>query len=298
MRGSPRVASAPCCLPSLTACPVVSPVGNAHPTTLLHPIFPHLQYEAYSQAVEAQIEVSIRYGQPPIGASVIGAAVHNIALLAAGAALYDLDSPGVPAFVASTAGRGTAVIARPDAWTNLKEVLKAMRDGSDLFPPLKAALVGVTLVMDSIDRVGDVNDEFVRITSNVKGFQGIFSQYASEQEISPAMRSRLDAVISSVVAALSSTAALLNLALRELNLIKGAIDSKTERGRARRTLEAAGDVDKVVIAFNRLGEVIDRFQLNMGLSTEHGVESIAVNTVPLTSFSGFGKTRLRCRGRH
>ncbi|KAF7364761.1 hypothetical protein MVEN_00346000 [Mycena venus] len=145
------------------------------------------------------------------------------------------------------------------AWTNLKEVLKAVRDASDLFLPLKTALSAVIPIMDLIDRVGDVNDEFVRIANNVKGFQGIFSQYDSEQEISPAMRSRLDAVIS------------------ELNSIKGAIDSKMKRGQVRRALEAAGDVDKVVIAFKRLGEVINRFQLNIGLHIEHSVESIATS---------------------
>jgi hypothetical protein len=37
------------------------------------------------------------------------------------------------------------------AWINLKEVLKAMRDGSNLCAPLKVALVGVTAIMDSID---------------------------------------------------------------------------------------------------------------------------------------------------
>jgi hypothetical protein len=37
------------------------------------------------------------------------------------------------------------------AWINLKEVLKAVRDGSDIFPPLKEALVRVTVIMDSID---------------------------------------------------------------------------------------------------------------------------------------------------
>jgi hypothetical protein len=44
-------------------------------------------------------------------------------------------------------------------------------------------------------------------------------------------------------------------------LIEEAIVSKTERGRTRRTLEAPGDVDKVVIAFKSLGNVIDRFQV-------------------------------------
>jgi hypothetical protein len=37
------------------------------------------------------------------------------------------------------------------AWTNLKEVLKAIHDGSDIFPSLKEALAGVTVIMDSID---------------------------------------------------------------------------------------------------------------------------------------------------
>jgi hypothetical protein len=37
------------------------------------------------------------------------------------------------------------------AWINLKEVLNAMRDGSNLCPPLKAVLVRVTAIMDSID---------------------------------------------------------------------------------------------------------------------------------------------------
>jgi hypothetical protein len=118
--------------------------------------------------------------------------------------------------------------AAQTAWTNLKEVFKAVRDASDLFLPLKIALSAVIPIMDLIDvphvefifdaqptdcewsqRVGDVNDEFVRVANNVKGFQGIFSQYASEQEISPAVRSRLDAVISSVVAVWTTTAALL-----------------------------------------------------------------------------------------
>jgi hypothetical protein len=37
------------------------------------------------------------------------------------------------------------------AWTILKDVLKAVRDGSDLCPRLKEALVRVTVIMDTID---------------------------------------------------------------------------------------------------------------------------------------------------
>jgi hypothetical protein len=108
--------------------------------------------------------------------------------------------------------------------------------------------------------VGDVNDEFARIADNVKGFQGIFSQYGSEKDISPAMRSSLDAMTSSVIAALSAATSP-NLVSRELKLIEGAMGSKTECGRARRAPETPGDVDKIVIAFKRFGNVIDRFQV-------------------------------------
>ena len=37
------------------------------------------------------------------------------------------------------------------SWATLKQVLKTVRDGSDLFPPLKAALVGVVAAMDAVD---------------------------------------------------------------------------------------------------------------------------------------------------
>jgi hypothetical protein len=112
----------------------------------------------------------------------------------------------------------------------------------------------------ALQRVEDINDEFVRIANNVKGFQGIFSQYGSEQDISPAMRRGLDAVISLVIAALFAAASPKSVS-RELKLIERAIGSKTERGRARRALEAPGDADKVAIAFKRLGNAIDRFQV-------------------------------------
>ncbi|KAJ7862553.1 hypothetical protein B0H13DRAFT_1899990 [Mycena leptocephala] len=92
----------------------------------------HDRYEAYSQAVEAQIEVSVRYGQPPICASVIGAAVDNVVPLAAAAVTYDVDWPGV---TAGTAGRGTAVIAGPD--------------GTD---KPEGSLQSLISIMDSIDR--------------------------------------------------------------------------------------------------------------------------------------------------
>ncbi|KAJ6455250.1 hypothetical protein C8R45DRAFT_1036957 [Mycena sanguinolenta] len=132
------------------------------------------------------------------------------------------------------------------AWTDLKDVLSALRDGSD-YPPFKAALKEVTSAMESIERVGDVNNEFRRITQNLEGFQRIFSQYESEKYISPAMRTTLDAVTS------------------KLKFIEGVIRSKMPAGQLRHILEAPDEVEEILTAFKRFSSLIDKLQLNMGL---------------------------------
>ncbi|KAF7367051.1 hypothetical protein MSAN_00964300 [Mycena sanguinolenta] len=139
---------------------------------------------------------------------------------------------------------GESCVQVQTEWTNLKEALKALRDGSDLYPPLRAALSRVTSVMDSIKHVGDVNGEFVRTAENVKHFQGIFLQYKSEKDISPAMCITLDAITS------------------ELELIKEAISSKVQCGQARPILEEPSHVRDIMIAFNSFSNTIDKLRLN------------------------------------
>ncbi|KAJ7676166.1 hypothetical protein B0H14DRAFT_3908718, partial [Mycena olivaceomarginata] len=153
------------------------------------------------------------------------------------------------------------------ARTNLKEVFEAVRAASDLCPPFKTALSAVISTMDSIDLAAGSSRIFVR-------------SMGAEKDISPAMRNKLDAVTAFVIAALF-IAASPNLVSRKLKLLEEAmIGSKAERGRARRAPKALGDVDKVAIAFKRLGNVIHRFQptpnhymniygSNMGLHTSN-----------------------------
>jgi hypothetical protein len=112
----------------------------------------------------------------------------------------------------------------------------------------------------NLQHLGDGEDEFVRITDNVKGFQGIFSQYGSQRDISPIMHSSLDAVILSVIVALSTTSSI-NLVSRGLKSIEEAISSRTEHGQVRRALEAPGDVEEAVFAFKRFGNMVDTFQV-------------------------------------
>ncbi|OCH89629.1 hypothetical protein OBBRIDRAFT_654176 [Obba rivulosa] len=87
--------------------------------------------------------------------------------------------PDSRADVSSESIEGASAPVPPESpgrtgWLVLKEVLTIVREGSDLFPPLKAALVGVVAVMDKVDDVRDVRDDFEDIAQKIDGFQAIF----------------------------------------------------------------------------------------------------------------------------
>ncbi|KAJ6455024.1 hypothetical protein C8R45DRAFT_944321 [Mycena sanguinolenta] len=169
--------------------------------------------------------------------------------------LTTLTRPASPQTAPAPVLRESPSLANQPAWTNLKEVLKALRDDSDLYPPLKAALSGVTSAIAPIDhlqllmllwlykRVGNVNNEFLRISENVRGFQGIFSQYIGRKDITPAVHTRLDALIS------------------ELKLIEEAIGSKSQTPhQTRHIVEEPGEVEEIMNAFQRFSNIIDKLQ--------------------------------------
>ncbi|KAF8133482.1 hypothetical protein K438DRAFT_1998196 [Mycena galopus ATCC 62051] len=172
-----------------------------------------------------------------------------------------LPGPSAPSFVTLTRPASPQMAPTPlaqespspsqTAWTNLKEGLIGLRDGCDLYPPLKVALSGVTSVMDSIERVGDVNGQFVKITESVKGFQRILSQYSPEKDITPAMCLSLDSIIS------------------ELKLVEESLNSKSLKlhRQTRHIIEVAGDMDEIIIAFERFRNMIDKLLLEMSLYT-------------------------------
>ncbi|KAJ6454971.1 hypothetical protein C8R45DRAFT_597186 [Mycena sanguinolenta] len=131
-------------------------------------------------------------------------------------------------------------MASRTAWTNLKEVLKAVRDGSGLYPPFQAALTAVISGMESIDCLGDGTNELRKITDNLRGFQGIFSDYDAQKDITSAICHNLDAMAA------------------ELTLIEQAISPKTQHG--------SGHITKdVMIIFRRLNSMLEKLQLDMGL---------------------------------
>ncbi|KAJ6455055.1 hypothetical protein C8R45DRAFT_1222671 [Mycena sanguinolenta] len=176
-----------------------------------------------------------------------------------------LTRPASPQTAPAPLPRESLSSAGQTAWTNLKEVLKALRNGSDLYPPLKVALSGVTSVMTSIDHVGDVNKEFLGISENIKGFQGIFAQYIGGKEITPAMRPSLDAMTLLFIAVLLLYHPL-NLISRELKLIEEAISSESlTPHRPTRHIVEPGDVEEIMIAFQRFSKIIDKLQSEIDL---------------------------------
>ncbi|KAJ6455247.1 hypothetical protein C8R45DRAFT_1082583, partial [Mycena sanguinolenta] len=164
--------------------------------------------------------------------------------------LTTLTRPASPQPAPASLPRESPSLANQTAWMNLKEVLKALRDGSDLYPPLKLALSGVTSVMALLDHVGDGNNEFLRISENIEGFQRIFLQYTRGRDITPAMCTSLDAMIS------------------ELKLIEKAISSKSRPPhRQTRHIVEPGDVEEIMIAFQRFSNMIDKLQSEIDLHT-------------------------------
>ncbi|EMD31454.1 hypothetical protein CERSUDRAFT_144952 [Gelatoporia subvermispora B] len=144
-------------------------------------------------------------------------------------------------------------------WVVLKEVLKAVRDGSDLFLPLKAALVGVVEVMDMIDNLGEARDGFEQIAQDIGRLMQNMSAYGSEQHTSLLVLRRLKRIE------------------QELNRIKQKIESKTRRNLMRRVFESWTDVTEVESVFRGLAAMIDDFQLECNLHTERMAEDLDVS---------------------
>ncbi|KAF7367054.1 hypothetical protein MSAN_00964600 [Mycena sanguinolenta] len=157
------------------------------------------------------------------------------------------------------------------AWTDLKEVLKAVRDGSELYPPFQVALTAVISGMESIDCVEDGTNELAKFADHLKGFQGIFSQYDSQKDISPAMSRNLDAMT------------------LELKLIIQALTSKTQRGRGQ-VMHTLGNIKGAMNIFRRLNNIIEELESGVGGAggkSEYGIAGNGgIGQSPILNISG------------
>ncbi|EMD30754.1 hypothetical protein CERSUDRAFT_120326, partial [Gelatoporia subvermispora B] len=150
----------------------------------------------------------------------------------------------------------TSTSPRRTGWVVLKEVLKAVRDGSDLFLPLKAALVGVVEVMDIVDNIGEARDGFERVAQDIGQLLRTLSPYGTEQHASPLVCRRLQRIE------------------EVLNHVKKKIEDKTRRNWMRRVFESWTDVREVESAFRELATMMTDFQLECNLHTERMAEDL------------------------
>ncbi|OCH84359.1 hypothetical protein OBBRIDRAFT_808299 [Obba rivulosa] len=124
---------------------------------------------------------------------------------------------GTPILTAQTSLKGAG-------WLRLKTVLVAVKEGSDLFPPLKIAVVGVLGIFEVIDCVGEAQDGFLEIARKIEGIQEIFSRYQSEKDIPFFISERLQHL-------------------------------------SARTIEAPGDVKDIESVFGELANMVENFKV-------------------------------------
>ncbi|EMD30672.1 hypothetical protein CERSUDRAFT_145846, partial [Gelatoporia subvermispora B] len=132
-----------------------------------------------------------------------------------------------------------------------------------MFPPLKTALVGVVSVMELVDTVRDAQEGFEKLASRISGFQDIFDQYQTQDDIPPVIMRRLERLS------------------RDLEPISGSIKSRVSIRRSviTRTIKAARDVEDIKDAFEKLAALLEKFHLECSLNTERRVEDIATEVL-------------------
>ncbi|EMD36334.1 hypothetical protein CERSUDRAFT_95666 [Gelatoporia subvermispora B] len=147
------------------------------------------------------------------------------------------------------------------SWLILKATLEAVRDGCDMFPPLKTTLQGVVSVMQLVDTVRDAQDEFAKLAMRISGLQTILSQYRGQDDIPPIIKKRLDQL------------------LGDLRPIAEGIERKMKRTVIKRTITAPKDIQDVQESFEKLAMWVERFQLECNLNVEYRVEDITAENL-------------------
>ncbi|EMD36360.1 hypothetical protein CERSUDRAFT_155994 [Gelatoporia subvermispora B] len=132
-----------------------------------------------------------------------------------------------------------------------------------MFPPLKTALIGVVSVMELVDTVRDAQEGFEKLASRISGFQDIFDQYQTQDDIPPVIMRRLERLS------------------RDLEPISSSIRSRVSIRRSviTRTIKAARDVEDIKDAFEKLAALLEKFHLECSLNTERRVEDIATEVL-------------------
>ncbi|EMD36479.1 hypothetical protein CERSUDRAFT_95780 [Gelatoporia subvermispora B] len=146
-----------------------------------------------------------------------------------------------------------ALSAGRNSWLVLKKVLQDIAEAADMCPPLKTVLKGVVAVMEHVDTVKDVTDHFSKIASRLEGFQTIFKQYHSQEDVPPVILRRLKRLS------------------EELEPIGTRIREKMGQSVTKHIFKALKDEEDIKDIFETLATLLEKYQIECNLSIELNV---------------------------
>jgi len=212
--------------------------------------------------------------------------------------LASMDPPGEPIPPAPLTGRHE--YAEPEhepsaistTGSVVKEFLEVARDGSDLFLPLKAALVGVVKIWDIcevqaqlflttfkpdllLQRTAGVNDCYKNLESRLAHLRAVTEALNKRGPLDSNLKHRLSN-IAQCVHRESWLPLITNCESRSFDALARCIEAKIERGLARRVLESRADVDEVNEIMSKISVRIEAFLVSLSSHSAFGcVQTLA-----------------------
>ncbi|KAF4588658.1 hypothetical protein EYR40_010211 [Pleurotus pulmonarius] len=130
-------------------------------------------------------------------------------------------------------------ITRTTGWMLLKGSFKAVNDLSDAFPPLKAAVTAILVVMDYVDMVQGNEDKLKNLAIEVNELVRMFTGYSFE-DIPQPLYAQLDTII------------------KKLAMIRAAVEQKMQSGVIKRTIAAFKDMEDIVDMCEEVSKLLHR----------------------------------------
>ncbi|KAJ3733006.1 hypothetical protein DFJ43DRAFT_1138323 [Lentinula guzmanii] len=142
-------------------------------------------------------------------------------------------------------------------WHLLQQTLSVTKEFSEVFPPLKAAIGGLLSIMEYVDMINVVQQDFSELATRIESFNRLLERYQTQEaELPRSVKDRL-----------SKFSGALNV---QIEIVR----DKMRRGVVKRTLEAPSDSQELVRVVRTLSVLVDGFTIDTAISTDINVEGI------------------------
>ncbi|KAJ3991915.1 hypothetical protein F5050DRAFT_1049234 [Lentinula boryana] len=150
-------------------------------------------------------------------------------------------------------------------WRVLRQTLSVTKEFSEVFPPLKAAIGGLLSIMEYVDMINDVQEDFSKLATRMERVNRILERYQTQEaELPRSVKDRF-----------SEFSSALN---GQIEIIR----DKMRRGAVKRTLEASSDSQELVQVVRTLTALVDEFTLDTALNIDINVAEIRSGMGKLT----------------